>query len=77
MNCLVCGRENADTHHIKTRGSGGTDDSWNLMPLCRLHHAHVHRMGCISFMKTYEQVRRFLDANGWEISFGKLVHPKK
>lgn len=53
--------------HIKTRGSGGTDDSWNLMPLCRRHHQERHRIGLGSFAFKHVQVRQYLIANGWRV----------
>lgn len=29
-------------HHIKRRSQGGTDDPWNLVALCPVHHGWVH-----------------------------------
>jgi len=42
-------RRARDIHHIRTRGAGGTDEDWNLLALCRDHHAELHIMGCMSF----------------------------
>ena len=43
----------ADLHHVKTRKSGGTDDDYNLMPLCRSHHTECHKIGTSTFVKKY------------------------
>lgn len=72
--CTACySRSNIDIHHIKTRGSGGTDDSYNLMPLCRFHHIEVDQIGLVKFSRKYPNVSSFLYKNGWEIEtmFGK------
>jgi hypothetical protein len=75
--CIVCGQPGAERHHIKTRGSGGTDDEWNIMYLDRRHHQEVHQIGIITFTEKYEVVRRYLELNGWEIvsinNFKRLI----
>ena len=46
MRFCILGRENhlvAHTHHIHTRGSGGTDDPDNLIVVCPFHHDQIHR----------------------------------
>lgn len=73
MKCLICGK-NAENHHIKTRGSGGTDDEWNLMPLCRKHHTETHKTGAVTFANKYSIIMEHLVKNGWEILNGKLFH---
>lgn len=55
-----------DLHHIKTRKSGGTDDAWNLMPLCRQDHTRVHGLGLKKFVTQYKPVAYWLIENGWE-----------
>ena len=56
----------ADLHHVKTRKSGGTDDSYNLMPLCRSHHTEVHKTGTSTFVNKYNSARLWMLSNGWE-----------
>lgn len=66
--CLVCLKEEENTvcfHHIKTRKSGGTDDAWNLMPLCQEHHNAVHAKGLSLFSALYVQVAKWLLRNSW------------
>lgn len=74
MSCLCCNNRTVDVHHIKTRGSGGGDDMWNLMPLCRMHHSEVHRLGLIKFSRKYINVGLYLDKNGWSVLNGKMLH---
>ena len=33
-----CSRAAAHVHHILLRSQGGTDDEWNLVSLCAVHH---------------------------------------
>lgn len=65
--CLVCGRGEADPHHLKSRGAGGDDVEWNLIPLCRNCHTAIHKMGLTTFAKTQSVVKEFLVKNGWEL----------
>jgi len=73
--CIACGAIGVDLHHVKTQGSGGSDESFNLMPLCHKHHVKVHSVGLIKFseMKLKKHgvngkaVTDWLLENGWEI----------
>lgn len=51
--CHVCGVTPVDVHHIKTVGSGGGDELYNLISLCRVCHTKVHQMGTKTFFKKY------------------------
>ncbi len=62
--CVVTG-EPAELHHIKTRGSGGTDDPWNLIPLSRKMHSMWHMKGMRYMVKTYPAIEKWVLANGW------------
>ena len=49
--CAVGGcREWGDRHHIRTRGAGGSDDSANIIYLCRVHHTELHTIGTEKFL---------------------------
>lgn len=63
-------------HHIKSKGSGGHDMAFNLMPLCHEHHRMIHDKGLPSVSAQYSEVREFLVTHGWELdSFtGKWWH---
>lgn len=50
--CIVCKKE-PDKHHIKTRGSGGSDEERNLLNLCREHHMEIHRIGTTTFVRKH------------------------
>lgn len=42
--CHIClTTKDLTAHHIRERSEGGDDDPQNLMPLCRKHHAMIHR----------------------------------
>lgn len=63
--CIVTGFSPVDLHHVKTRGSGGTDDAWNLMPLAHALHVDVHAIGLTAFAERYPEATNWLKDNGW------------
>jgi hypothetical protein len=65
--CLVCGVTQVDRAHIKSKGSGGSNEEDNLLLLCRQHHIESHRLGWNLFCKRYPVVRVMLNEKGWEI----------
>jgi hypothetical protein len=80
MICVVCGKR-AETHHIKTRGSGGSEEHWNKLNLCRLHHTMIHQIGNVRFLKEFSHIVQILTDKGWYIEnlFGveKLKHDQE
>ena len=66
--CEVCGSNPVALHHVKSYGSGGSDDSWNLAPLCVEHHNEIHsaKMGTAQFAIKYHKFETWLIENGWE-----------
>jgi hypothetical protein len=72
--CIITGKFGADLHHVRSRGAGGSDDSWNLMPLAHELHVECERIGLVSFSKKYPNALSWLVANGWEIVLGKWRH---
>lgn len=72
---MVCGVTPTDLHHIKTRGSGGSDDLFNLINLCRYHHQQVHSYGMVKFINNHKHIMGILHSKGWEIQnvLGKRV----
>ena len=66
--CLICREEYLDRcwHHVKTRGSGGSDNAYNKMPLCFACHTLIHQLGTRRAAEKYLQVFRWLERNGWE-----------
>lgn len=57
MPCAVCVHtgekqtSRTEAHHVKTRGSGGGDDT--AVPCCSRHHKHFHLIGRKSFAARY------------------------
>jgi len=66
VRCIACGKSPTEHHHFKTRGSGGTDDHWNLLELCRLHHQEIHKIGRGKFIDKHPKVFYWLTQRGWE-----------
>lgn len=66
MNCCVCGKSPCDVAHIKTRGSGGSDEPFNLAPLCRRHHSESHQLGWHLFCEKYPVMIAVFRRRGWE-----------
>jgi len=79
--CLVCNKIPAYPHHIRSRGAGGPDEPWNLIPLCQKHHSEWHQEGWFTFLHTHTKVVKVLDAYGWRIieltdNSVRFWHPK-
>ncbi len=78
LPCLGCGAEPpSECHHVKTRGAGGGDHAWNLMPLCTNCHYEWHFTGPSKFLKKRPWVREYLAKLGWKILGAKLFAPVK
>lgn len=77
--CIACRRKGVDLHHVRTRGSGGSDESFNLMPLCRGHHVVIHNKGTKWATERLFGVLRWLRKNGWEFNYqmGKYAHKEE
>src|SRR5262249_45005041 len=46
--CLICGRKPSDPHHLRylqPRALGRKSSDEFVVPLCRIHHRLVHRVG--------------------------------
>jgi 5-methylcytosine-specific restriction endonuclease McrA len=72
--CIACGRvqENGNVlHHVQSRGAGGCDEYWNLMPLTNDCHNEVHMKGLNEFSEKYIYVKTWLYNNGWRKYGGK------
>jgi hypothetical protein len=73
LRCMACGSlPPNDCHHIKSKGSGGGDDSFNLLTLCRVCHSNVHQFGDFKFYTKYSHLLPYLDRLGWEFVDRKL-----
>ncbi len=67
IKCIVSGSPNSELHHVKTRGAGGTDDAWNLMPVSSSLHRLIHSQGLKKVSDDFPQVRKWLVNNGWDL----------
>lgn len=66
LNCDACGaRGPNDLDHIKTRGSGGTDEQFNLLVLCRSCHQKRHQYGLNALTQIYTRLSDVLLSKGW------------
>ncbi len=63
--CVCCGSLNVERHHFKTRGSGGSDENFNILFLCRLHHVEIHKIGNNRFANKFPEVKKWLSKNNW------------
>lgn len=82
LPCMACGKyPPSEAHHIRTRGAGGGDDYFNILPLCNSCHTGSrfswHQGGSVSFLIRHKHVYDYLKQLGWSISDGKLIHTKK
>lgn len=67
MPCLVCGSKGTTVgHHIITRGAGGPDEDWNLMPLCTECHREIHDIGTGTFVNKYVYAKAFMIHFNWQ-----------
>lgn len=55
-----------DPDHVKTLGSGGSNESFNIMTLCRKHHQEKGMKGLVHMASKYYLVKLWLISNGWE-----------
>lgn len=78
--CIGC-RKKTDggncLHHVKSRGSGGGNEAFNLMPLCFSCHELIHR-GMNKFVSKRRGVESWLLENGWNfcVTRGKWIRSK-
>jgi 5-methylcytosine-specific restriction endonuclease McrA len=51
--CETCDHTAEEIHHIISRKSGGPDEEWNWLALCKYCHAGFHSIGRYSFAVRY------------------------
>lgn len=68
-HCEACGHDGSfytlDPDHVKTRGSGGSDEAYNIMTLCRKHHTEKGNKGTSHMAAKYPNYKKWLLDNGW------------
>jgi len=79
MPCIVCAHvgdkqvSRTEAHHVKTRGSGGGDDT--AVCICTRHHKHFHLIGRKTFATRYgidlmveaKALYKLFQAVGWGV----------
>lgn len=73
ISCCICAMRPVDPCHIKTRGSGGPDEHWNLVALCRKHHTEQGQLGFLTMFEKYPFFRQVIAAKGWVIDGNKKL----
>lgn len=73
--CCICSAFPVDASHIRSRGAGGPDAKFNVVPHCRIHHTEWHQLGPSKFIKRYPAFGLKLQLLGWSFENGKLTHP--
>lgn len=64
--CLVCKSTYCvDPAHIHSKGAGGPDLIWNVIPLCRICHTIQHADGWKTFWKQHPIAALYLQTLGW------------
>lgn len=76
MPCLVCQHSYVDACHVISKGAGGPDEQWNLMPLCRAHHIQQHQQGLGTFLYYNFRVKQYLIQQGWivDMTTARLIY---
>lgn len=72
MSCVVCGIRPVDPHHVTTRAAGGTDEPYNILPVCRLHHREYHAYGPGKMVSKYLQIKQWLIDNKRDDVFERI-----
>lgn len=74
--CEVCGHDGSfyplDPDHVKTRGSGGSDEAYNIMTLCRKHHQEKGNRPITYMANKYPRYKKWLLDNRW--TFDELLN---
>ena len=84
--CLIIGCKNeidCQGHHIRPRGSGGSDGPWNRLRICRIHHVEFHVIGEDKFIKIHLEMKIWVEQGMriervWQLEkAGHLKNPSK
>lgn len=73
LNCVCCGQSPCDPCHLRSKGAGGGDQRWNIVPMCRYHHSEQHAQGFYYMAKRYPLLMMVLVQKGWYFVDQKLV----
>lgn len=66
--CVVCGKSNQTTgSHLRSKGSGGPDTEWNVVPMCFYCHREWEDGGLQCFLSKHHRFEDYLEELGWEV----------
>lgn len=66
LPCLGCGSIGpSEIHHLRSRGSGGDDSAWNVVPLDRKCHQKIHSLGLSTFLESHNALKDWMLSMGW------------
>lgn len=66
LPCAACGSSNLiDPAHIRSRGAGGDDYFYNVVPLCREHHTLQHAKGWQFMLTRFPLLVTQFKDRGW------------
>lgn len=74
LPCCVCGAWPSDPSHIRSKGAGGPDEFFNVVPKCRKCHTEYHQYGITKFIEKYPIFKKVLRERGWVFNGFGLVH---
>ena len=77
MSCVSCGYPKTDKAHIKSKGSGGGTEDFNILELCRVCHDASHRQGWWMICETSPRIKRALREKGWSFNEHKRLIREK
>lgn len=60
--CENCGKPAFCAHHIRTVGSGGHDEAYNLLALCVPCHGFIHAMGVLTTARLWTKLTGKIEA---------------
>lgn len=65
-HCDACTRYgDVDRCHIQSRGAGGEELPFNLLLMCREHHAMQHQLGWAAMIERFPRLEKVLRKKGW------------
>lgn len=77
LPCIVCGVEkDVQPCHVRTRGRGGPDAEFNVIPQCARCHQEQGTMPWREWAEMHPRVGKLLMELGWYFENGKLWNDK-
>jgi hypothetical protein len=75
-DCMACRNYPCDPAHVRSKGAGGPDTLWNVIPLCRSCHHFQHQLGWKVFFDRWPLLWVFMQSIGWYWLDDKLWNDK-